>query len=190
MVHHSPTVAGRRPKPSGTRSASAAALTPKEVLGMLRRHLWLVFFLTILGTTAGGGGWYLIRRYAPLYQAERMIKVLPPIETDPMEIVATQVQQDIQYGHRVLLANQIKSQVMLRDLLDPIRSPKVRATNWFRQIVDSGASVADPQQIAKAVKDLEKNLTAFPHREAPQIVVSMTCVCVPMKAFAPAASPT
>ena len=29
-----------------------------------------------------------------------MIKVLPPGETDPMEVVASQVQQDIQYGHR------------------------------------------------------------------------------------------
>ena len=84
---------------------------------MLRRHLWLVFFMTILGAGIGGGGWYLARRFLPLYQAETMIKVLPPVETDPMEIVASEVQQDIQYGHRVSLANLMKSQSSLQQLL-------------------------------------------------------------------------
>lgn len=167
MVKKRPTVAGRTLRPSGARTAAAAALTPKEVLGMLRRHLWLIIFMTILGGAAGGGGWYLVRRYLPLYRAETAVEVLPPVETDPMDIVTAQVQQDIQYGHRVLLANQMKSQVMLRKLLDPILSPDMRATKWFTQ-----QRREDPEE---AIKDLEKNLNAFPHREAPHIVVSMTC---------------
>jgi hypothetical protein len=44
-------------------NASATALTPKEVLGMLRRHLWLILFMTVLGGAFGGGGWYLMRRF-------------------------------------------------------------------------------------------------------------------------------
>ena len=131
---------------------------------MLRRHMWLIFFMVLLGGAAGGGGWHLVRRYLPLYKAETVIKVLPPIETDPMEIVASQVQQDLQYGHRVSLANLMKRQSSLQELL---KSDRVRGTNWFTQVMRG--------DIPKAVRYLEKNLTAFPHREAEHIIVSMTC---------------
>ncbi len=164
MMKRNPTVEGSRPRPSGASGAAETALTPREALGMLRRHVWLVLFVTVLGATVGGGGWYLVRRYLPLYQAEAVIKVLPPVETDPMEIVASQVQQDIQYGHRVSLANLMKRQGSLQELL---QSSKVRDTKWWRQTM--------MRDEVRAVGDLEKNLNVFPHREAEHIVVSMTC---------------
>ncbi|MBN1361611.1 MAG: polysaccharide biosynthesis tyrosine autokinase [Sedimentisphaerales bacterium] len=170
-----PTASGRKPRPAPAPRASASALTPKDILGMLRRHLWLIFLMTLFGALAGAGGWYLVRRYLPLYRAETALQVLPPVETDPMEIVTTQVQQDIQYGHRVAVANLIRSQNSLVDLLN---SDKVRSTKWFRRYVGSdteGEDQADPAKIVKAVRYLEKNLTAFPHREADQILLSMTC---------------
>ncbi|MBN1508043.1 MAG: polysaccharide biosynthesis tyrosine autokinase [Sedimentisphaerales bacterium] len=165
MMGRNPGAAGKASRPSGARKASAASLTPREVLGMLRRHVWLVFFMTILGGAAGTGGWYLIRRYLPLYKAETVIKVLPPITTDPMEIVASQVQQDIQYGHRVSLANLMKMQSSLQELIRI--SDKVRATKWFRRTVHGDSR--------DAVKALEKHLNAYPQREAEHITVSMTC---------------
>jgi capsular exopolysaccharide synthesis family protein len=152
------------PKARGTPSASDAALTPKEALGMLRRHLWLTFFMVVLGGAAGSGGWYLVHRYLPLYRAETAIKVLPPIDTDPMNIVVAQVQQDIRYGHRVSLANLMKSQSSLQSLL---QRDEVRATKWYRQTMNGDA--------VKALRYLERNLVAFPHREAEHIQVSMTC---------------
>ncbi len=166
MAKSDPTVAGRVPRHPDARSGSEATLTPKEALGMLRRHLWLILFLTIIGGAAGTGGWYLIRRYLPLYRAETAIKVLPPIEMDPMSIVVAQVQQDIRYGHRVSLANLMKSQSTLQGLL---QRDEVRNTKWYRQKTKGGVD------IAKAVQGLNRNLTAFPHREAEHILVSMTC---------------
>ncbi len=166
MAKSDPTVAGRMPRHPGARGGSEAVLTPKEALGMLRRHLWLILFMTIIGSAAGTGGWYLIRRYVPLYRAETAIKVLPPIETDPMNIVVAQVQQDIRYGHRVSLANLMKSQSTLQELL---RRDEIRNTKWYRQKTKGGVD------IARAVQCLDRNLTAFPHREAEHIVVSMTC---------------
>ena len=132
---------------------------------MLRRHVWLVIFITVLGGAVGGAGWYLIRRYLPLYKAETVIKVLPPGETDPMEVISSQVQQDIQYGHRVSLANLMKLQSNLQELL---RNDKVRNTKWFRQKTARGDT-------NEAVRDLERNLSVFPHREAEHIIVSMSC---------------
>jgi len=164
MAKGNPTARGRRPSPSAAATGSALALTPKEVLGMLRRHLWLILFMTVLGGALGTAGWYLMRRFKPLYQAETILKVLPPVESDPMDIVATQVQQNIQYGHRVSLANLMKRQSSLQELL---RSDKVRQTKWFTETVRGDAR--------DAVAYLDRNLTAFPHREAEHIIVSMTC---------------
>jgi len=168
MTKSNPPVAGRRPRPPGANGAAEATLTPKEALGMLRRHLWLILFMTIIGGAVGMGGWYLVRRYLPLYRAETAIKVLPPIETDPMSIVVAQVQQDIRYGHRVSLANLMKSQSSLQDLL---KRDEVRNTKWFRQVT----TTRNGADMAKAVRYLDRNLVAFPHREAEHILVSMTC---------------
>lgn len=166
-----PSVAGRMSRPPGAKGASEVVLTPKEALGMLRRHVWLIIFMTILGAAAGFSGWHLFRRYLPLYKAEAVLKVLPPIDTDPMDIVASQVQQDLQYGHRVSLANLMKSQGSLQGLLRD--SDQVRNTKWFRQTMKGDE---DPfKATINAVRCLEKNLIAFPHREAEHIIVSMTC---------------
>ncbi len=170
-MKRNPTVVGRMSRPPDPKGASGATLTPKEALGMLRRHVWLVIFTTILGAAVGFGGWHLFRRYLPLYKAEAIIKVLPPIDTDPMDIVASQVQQDIQYGHRVSLANLMKSQSSLQGLLRD--SDQVRRTEWFRRTMKGDE---DPLKATiNAVRYLERNLIAFPHREAEHIIVSMTC---------------
>jgi polysaccharide biosynthesis transport protein len=166
MTRSNPPVAGRPSRPPAAKAASEAVLTPKEALGMLRRHLWLILFMTILGGAVGTGGWYLLRRYLPLYRAETAIRVLPPIETDPMNMVVAQVQQDIRYGHRVTLANLMKSQSTLQELL---QRDEVRNTKWYRQKTKNGVDVA------RAVQCLDRNLVAFPHRDAEHILVSMTC---------------
>jgi len=65
-----------RPRPA----VAAGALTPKEIFGILRRHILLMVSLTILGFIIGGMAWYLLLRYAPKYTAQTYIRVLPPIE--------------------------------------------------------------------------------------------------------------
>jgi succinoglycan biosynthesis transport protein ExoP len=133
---------------------------------MLRRHVWLVLFVTVLGGAVGGGGWYLVRRFLPLYRAETVIKVLPPVQTDPMEIVTSQVQQEIRYGHRVSLANLMKTQSSLQKLLQVDR---VQATDWYRRTTHGRGGVV------AAVRYLDKHLSVYPHREAEHLVVSMSC---------------
>jgi uncharacterized protein involved in exopolysaccharide biosynthesis len=170
MTKSNPPVAGRMVRPPAAKGAAEATLTPKEALGMLRRHLWLILFMTVIGGALGTGGWYLVRRYLPLYRAETAIKVLPPVETDPMNIVVAQVQQDIRYGHRVSLANLMKTQSTLQEL---VQRDEIRNTKWWRQTMGGDT---DPVKAAvKAVQCLDKHLVAFPHREAEHILVSMTC---------------
>jgi len=162
-------------RPAGPRPLAAAALTPKEVLSMLRRHILLIVSLTILGLIMSGAAWYLLKKYLPRYAAQTYIKVLPPVEKDPMTIGAAMVAQNIQYGHRVSMANLIKRQSTLLDLID---KPAVRETRWFQRFAkfdERGDIINTAQCIGKAFKDLKKNFGAFAHRDAEFVVLSMTC---------------
>ncbi len=163
MAVEKPTVGNRRARPAGPMPSTVVSLTPKEVFGILRRHILLIIIMTALGLGAGGGTWYLLRKYLPTYTAQTFVKVLPPVETDPMDIVAAQVQKDIHYQHRLSMANLIKQQRALQELL---RNDKVRRTRWFER---------RDSDDRKAFKHLKRHLGAHAHRDAEFVEISMTC---------------
>jgi capsular polysaccharide biosynthesis protein len=105
-------------------AAGAMAMTPKEIVGILRRHIWMILIFTILGTIIGGGAWFLCDRYLPRYTSKRAIDVDPPINLDPMVITGIQPQKDIYYQFRFTKATLVKQQSMLEELL---RRDKVRS---------------------------------------------------------------
>ncbi len=160
MVEAKPTVGNKvaRPRPVG-----AAAMTSKEVFAVLRRHILLIAVLTAVGFALGGAGWAVAKRYFPSYTAQTLIEVLPPVETDPMQIVTAQVQKDIQYQHRVSMAYVLKGQTSMQDLL---RDDKVKATDWF---------AGRGRDIRKALRYLQSDFVAYPERDAKYVRVSMTC---------------
>ncbi|MFC1762600.1 polysaccharide biosynthesis tyrosine autokinase [Planctomycetota bacterium] len=153
--------AGAARRPAGP--ATSPSMTPKEVLGILRRHLWLIILTTLLGLCTGGASWYLLRRYLPSYTADSFVQVLPPARQDPTIITSTQVNKDIQYGFRLSMANLIKQQGMLQDLL---KRNDIQATQWFNRM---------DRDATEATKYLQKHLGAHAHRDADFLSVTMTC---------------
>jgi len=150
-------------RPPGPQSHAAASLTPKEVFAIIRRHIFLISFLTLLGLAAGGAAWILLQKYLPRFTARTYIQVLPPVEKDPMTISTVQLQKDILYEHRQSIANLIKQQRTLEDLLD---RDSVKETDWFRRWG------GDRRQ---AVKYLNKHFGAYAHRDSAFVEISMTC---------------
>ena len=177
MVEQRPTAVNRMagPVPQRRASATTATLTPKEVYSILRRHLWLIIILTILGLIIAGGTWFLLLHFHPKYTAETYIRVLTPVVKDPMTIGDTRANKDIEYGHRVSIANLIMQQSTLQEL---IARDKIRNTDWFRRKAryDENKEIININQcILKAFKDLKKRFRAYPHRDAGFVVLSMTC---------------
>jgi succinoglycan biosynthesis transport protein ExoP len=152
---------GRRPM------QSAIELTPKEVFGILRRHMLLIVSMTVLGFIVGGASWYLLQMYLPKYTATTFIKVLPPVEKDPMTIAGGQVARDVQYGNRVSLAALMTQQSSLQKLIE---RNKIQETRWFKHFGE-----VREISITDAVDDLTKNFSAWAQRDGDYIVVSMTC---------------
>ncbi|MCI0499550.1 MAG: polysaccharide biosynthesis tyrosine autokinase [Planctomycetales bacterium] len=149
-------------RPGAGTAGGGMEMTPREIMGILRRHVWMIIILMIFGTVIGGGAWFLCNRYFPLYTSMRAIDVDPPIEIDPMEIASVQPQKDIYYQFRFTKASLIKQQNMLLNLLE---QEKVRETNWFKRY----ATVDD------ALKELDEDLAASAPRDNNYLMVSMRC---------------
>jgi len=160
-------VVNKTAAPAAPRPAAARALTPKEALGILRRHILLIVSLTMLGFMVGAATWYFLRRYFPKYTARTFIKVLPPIQKDPMTIRDTHAHKDIEHGHRLSMVSIITQQSTLRNLID---RDKVQDTNWFKRFGEIKS-----KSVVKAFKDLKKNFGAYAQREGSYIILSMTC---------------
>ena len=151
--------AGVRPMmPSGGAMPVAAAMsmTPKDIMGILRRHLWLIITLTVVGTAIGVVSWFLFNRYMPRYTAIAQIEVLPPMQQDPTTITEAQPQKDIYYQFRFTKAALMTQQNMLQELL---RHETVRGTNWYKQFTEvdaSGQIVAEADAFRKAIDNLRR----------------------------------
>ncbi|MHC4075104.1 MAG: GumC family protein, partial [Planctomycetota bacterium] len=161
-----PAPIAARPGPVALRPGSSEMMTPKEILMMLRQHVWMIVSLTIVGLLVGSGAWYLVRKYAPKYTARTVFRVLPPAERDPMTITSAVVQKDIQYGYRMDLASILKQQSTLQELID---RDKIQATKWFKNL----GQIKDIR-IREAVKDLRDNFNAVAQRDGEFVSISMT----------------
>ena len=162
MTEAKPVTSQRISVPAGMKSADNSSLSVKEVLGILRRNVIIIFILTSLGFASGFGIWKALQKYSPKYTATTYIKVLSPTPSDPWVIGGVQPQKDILYAHRRSIANLIKQQSTLEDLLE---RDAVRQTQWFRQ---------NDGNIRNAVRSLNGSLIAFPHRDSDFVQVSMT----------------
>ncbi len=167
MAQERPVASNRRQRPVGQSPAATSSLTPREVFGILRRHVFLMIFLTLLGLGVGGGTWYLLQSKFPRYTARTYIQVLPPVETDPMTISTVQLQRDVLYGHRQSIANLIKQQSTMEDLL---KRDTVRETQWYQ-----GFRGEPAKKDRKRVKYLKKHFGAYAHRDSDFVEISMSC---------------
>jgi capsular exopolysaccharide synthesis family protein len=154
----------------------AMAMTPKEIMGILRRHVWMIIIFTFLGTVVGGVGWFLSDRYIPKYTAVGGINVSSPITKRPEDVDKPIVAKDLYYQHRFTMASLVKRQNMLEKL---IARPKVQDTEWFKRFaeLDEQGSISGKkaEAINKALKDLEKKFGASAPRDQNFILLSMTC---------------
>jgi len=150
-------------------------MTPKEIVGILRRHLWMILLFTIAGTIMGTGAFFLLQYWYPRYTARAAVEVLPPGEGDPWAFNAGQPQKDTYYQHRLSKAVMVKRQDLLQEL---IRDDEIRQTDWFKQFAktDAQGNIGDMDKATKkAIDDLDSHLSATAPRDYTFIEISMTC---------------
>ena len=158
--------------PAGPRRAPAQvnALTPKDIYGILRRHVFLIILMTFIGLITGGASWFLLRRYLPRYTAMTFLRVLSPTIQDPLVIGRAMQAKDIQYEYRSSIASLITTQSSLLKLTD---RKKIQQMDWFKRFGD--IKDESEKRLRKAYKDLKKRFSAYPERDREFISIAMTC---------------
>lgn len=162
-----PVAARMAPPPT-----AVVTLTPREIIGILRRHIWMIILFTFAGFLIGAVSYVGMRRFFPRYTALAGIHVLPPITSDPREFSTTQPQKDLYYQFRFTKATLMKQQNMLQTL---IKQDSIRATKWFEQFVkrDADGQISDID-VARAIKKLDEKLSVTAPRDQDFIRVSMS----------------
>ncbi|MHC4124113.1 MAG: GumC family protein, partial [Planctomycetota bacterium] len=153
--------------PARPLAGAGVEMTPRDILMIMRRHIFLIIFFVFLGIMAGGVSWYLLKRYNPKYVAKTFIEVLSPVDKDPLKIAGTRLSKDIQYGYRTTIASLILQQNTFQDLIE---RDEIQATQWFKKFGESKS-----KSISKAMKDLKKNFSAGALRDSDFVSLSMRC---------------
>ncbi len=157
-------------------AAGSETMTPREIVGILRRHMWMIILFTVAGTVIGTAAHFILQQLSPRFTTRAQIEVLPPVEGDPMMFNAGQPQKDTFYQYRFTKSALVKQQSLLQEL---IRDAEIRQTNWFKQFAlvnEQGDIVGDVEKATReAIKELNKNLISNAPRDFIFIEVGMTC---------------
>jgi capsular exopolysaccharide synthesis family protein len=151
-------------------------MTPKEIVGILRRHIWMILLSAITGMIIGTGLFFLLKRVYPRYSTRARIEVMPATEGDPWVFNVAQPQKDTYYQHRFSKAAMVKQQDLLQEL---IRQDEIRQTDWFKQFAETDEQGNIVGDLDKATKDAMDNLDKYLFASAPRdytfIEIGMTC---------------
>ncbi|MEN6306657.1 MAG: polysaccharide biosynthesis tyrosine autokinase [Anaerohalosphaeraceae bacterium] len=163
------------PRPITAPMPVAEFMTPKELLGILRRHVWMIILFTIGGAVVGTAAHFLLQQFYPRYSTKAQIEVLVPVDGDPMTFPANQPQKDTYYQFRFTKAALVKQQALLNEL---IQDADIRSTSWFKQFADVDADGniigGRDKAVKKAIEDLEDHLSATAPRDFVFIEIGMT----------------
>lgn len=163
------------PRPTTAPMPVAEFMTPKELLGILRRHVWMIILFTIGGAVVGTAAHFLLQQIYPRYSTKAQIEVLVPVDGDPMTFSANQPQKDTYYQFRFTKAALVKQQALLNEL---IQDTDIRSTSWFKQFADVDADGniigGRDKAVRKAIEDLEDHLSATAPRDFVFIEIGMT----------------
>jgi len=148
----------------GPRGVSAPAMTARDVIGMLRRRLWLIVMITGLFTVLGVVLWMVLLMFNPKYTSTGIIQVRMPVREDILSSVALIPRADIINLETKRKARQLTSDSFLLSLLvDPKVS--VYDTDWYDKYGK------DP---INRLESLKSSFKAVALREEGLIQVSMT----------------
>jgi len=101
------------------------------------------------------------------YTARAFIEVLPYADSDPFELSTPEISESMQGVFRNSLAELLRSQGMMEDLL---RRDEIKNTRWYNGFAEQPA-----ERRKAAVNDLQKQFCVTPIPQSNLIEVSMIC---------------
>ncbi|MFA9476760.1 polysaccharide biosynthesis tyrosine autokinase [Phycisphaerales bacterium AB-hyl4] len=115
-----------------TPATGGSRFKPIDPLRVLRKYMWLLMLLVIVGVSLGIGTWYVLRTQAPSYTSQAQLRVTPLPQADSTRVASEMHQQRLD-----VLATFIQNEIMRLRSEDILRATldrsEVRNTRWFQQ---------------------------------------------------------
>ncbi|MBN2376948.1 MAG: polysaccharide biosynthesis tyrosine autokinase [Sedimentisphaerales bacterium] len=143
-------------------SSAGTTFTFHEVVGMLRRRMWLIIILTVLMTVIFGVVCFFWQRTNPKYTSTGLIRCNMPGQENILLGISPIMRSDIISLQTQNQAMFLGSEYFLSQVLR--NRDKIKSTDWYKQRQD------DP---GKPIRDLGKSFTASPGRNTQFVQVYM-----------------
>lgn len=156
-----PRTAGIPARPAGA-PVPMNTLTFKEVMGIIRRRIWLILIVTILCTILGGGLWYFCRMYYPKYTSQAFIRCKMPNAPDLLKGQTTLVNERVIALETQSKAAQLMGESFITRVLQRLR---VQETKWFQKRKDNAQEL---------MEDFKDSFYASPRRDTDLIMLGFS----------------
>ncbi|MCD6394248.1 MAG: polysaccharide biosynthesis tyrosine autokinase, partial [Planctomycetes bacterium] len=143
-------------------AVAATTFTFREVVGMLRRRMWLIIILTVLMTVIFSVGCFFWRRVNPQYTSIGLIRCNMPGQENILLGVTPAMRADIISLQTQNQAMFLGSEYFLSQVL--LSRDKIKSTDWYKQRQDD---------LGKLMQDLRKAFSASPGRNTEFVQVFM-----------------
>ncbi len=149
-----PAGPGGRAPGSGAPGRFTTSIDPVRVL---RRHVWLLVLMAVVGSVLGIGVFYYLNVKHPQYRGEVLFQVQPGLDSAD-QIGAQEISRDELVAR---IANTEVSVLLSRVVLQQaVQHPDILKTNWGKQFELTGGGIA----VDDAIDDLIESLSAAPLR--------------------------
>jgi capsular exopolysaccharide synthesis family protein len=147
--------------PAAPSGGASTSLTAKEIIGILRRRLWLIIIITGIVTICAGVLWFVFLKTAPRYTSVGYIECKMPVPDNLLTPQRLLPRAELIELETQTKAVWFRSEAFLAKVLE---RDAVRQTAWYKNL-DS------PTDRLEEMKD---DFGASPRRETSYVVVSMT----------------
>ena len=168
--------------PMAPLATAQPAMTPREILGILRQRLKWIVVCSVAGLLLGGVLYFIQNRSSPRYTTVAFIEVLPQEETDPTGDLGNQIiNKDVQYQFRNTIASKLKSRTTywLEDFITYLNKGNPADIKfpaaWFKQLKEGNWLNRKDDIVVRADRYFKENLNISVDREANIIQMTLRC---------------
>jgi polysaccharide biosynthesis transport protein len=158
-------------------TAGAGGMTGRDVMRIIRKHLWLILIMLTVFTLVSIGGTMLWLRYAPTYTSTAALRVIPPqvnvYATDARTVAADLEIRQQTFVHSAKVESVLTRAINKDQTEEGAKRDRIRGTTFFTGELDSTVALLQKKLAVSAIRDTELiriSLSGTNRKELPEVV--------------------
>ncbi|MCK5269785.1 MAG: hypothetical protein KAJ46_03335, partial [Sedimentisphaerales bacterium] len=142
-------------------AAMGTGITYKDVMGILRRRMWLIIIVTTVFVILSAVLWFMFLVYSPEYTSVGFVRCKMPLQGGLFGMGGVIPRKDV-----IAMATASNAELLNNDsfLSKVLERTKVKETQWYIKRKDD---------LERRLEDMQKSFSAFPRRDTEFVMVRM-----------------